>query len=92
MCRQRVLDIAPRRDDGGEHDESEGEERHGRDAAAEPEDLAVGDQDDGQVLEDGVDGDGEVFDCPGCCVDHGDEEEGDGEPCTFKSVCLPSER
>ena len=42
-------------DDGREHHEDEGAERHRGHLAAEPQDLAVGDQDDGQVLEDGVD-------------------------------------
>ena len=31
--------------------------------SAEPDDLSVGNQDDGQVLEDGVDGDGEELLC-----------------------------
>ena len=47
MCRQCMLDIAPRSDDGRKNDQSEGEERHRRDGPAEPEDFPVGDQDDG---------------------------------------------
>lgn len=43
------------------HHECEGHEGEGRHGASEPEDLAVGDQDDGQVLEDGVDGNREVL-------------------------------
>lgn len=78
---QRVLDVGPRGDDGAEDHEAEGEERHGRHRAAEPEHLAVRDQDDGQVLEDGVHGDGQEFQRPGAGVDHADEEERDGEPC-----------
>jgi hypothetical protein len=78
---QSVLDVGPRGDDGAEDHEAEGEERHGGHRAAEPEHLAVGDQDDGQVLKDGVDGDGQEFQRPGAGVDHADEEERDGEPC-----------
>lgn len=37
------------------------DEREGRNRSAEPKDFAVGDQDDGQVLEDRVDRDGEVL-------------------------------
>ena len=43
------------------HHEPERDEREARDEAPEPEELAIGDQDDGEVLEDGVDGDGEVL-------------------------------
>ena len=77
---QRVLDVGPRGDDGAEDHEAEGEERHGGHRAAEPEHLAIRDEDDGQVLEDGVDGDGQEFERPGAGVDHADEEERDGEP------------
>jgi hypothetical protein len=70
---QSMLDISPGSNDGTQHHEAEGEERHAGDGAAEPEDLAIGDQDDGQVLEDGVDGDGEEAEGPGGGVDHADE-------------------
>ncbi len=68
----RVLDICPGGDDGAENHEAEGEEGHSRNGAAEPEDFAVGDQDDGQVLEDGVDGNGEELKGFGTGVDHAD--------------------
>ncbi len=41
--------------------ETERNERERRDGTAEPQHLAVGDQDDGQVLEDGVHWHGEVL-------------------------------
>jgi hypothetical protein len=76
-----VLDVCPCGDQGRENHETKGEEGGSGDAAAEPQNLTVGDQDDGQVLEDGVDGDGEVLQGLRRRVDHADEEEGDGEPC-----------
>jgi hypothetical protein len=78
---QSVLDVCPCSDEGREDHETKGEESGSGDAAAEPQDLTVGDQDDGQVLENGVNGDGEVLQGLGRRVDHADEEEGDGEPC-----------
>lgn len=77
---ERVLDIGPGGDDGGEDHEAEGEEGGWGDGAAEPEDLSVCDDDDGQVLEDGVDWDGKELECLGGGVDHADEEEGDWKP------------
>jgi len=74
------LDISPGGNDGAEHHQSEGQQGEGRHAAAEPEDLAVCNDDDGQVLEDGVDGDGEELEGLGAGVDHADEEQRDGEP------------
>jgi hypothetical protein len=76
-----VLDVCPCSDQRRENHEAKGEESGSGDAAAEPQNLTVGDEDDGQVLEDGVDGDGEVLQGLGRGVDHADEKEGDGEPC-----------
>ena len=59
-------------DDGGENHEDEGAERHWGDLTAKPQDLAVGDQDDGQVLENGVDWDGQVLQGLRGGVDHED--------------------
>lgn len=75
-----VLNVGPGGDDGGEDHEAEGEEGGWGDRAAEPEDLAVGNDDDGQVLEDGVDWDGKELEGFGGGVDHADEEEGDWKP------------
>ena len=76
-----VLNICPSCDDGAEDHQSEGEESHWCDRATEPEHLTVCDQDDGQVLEDSIDGDREELERPSTCVDHADEEESNGEPC-----------
>jgi hypothetical protein len=81
-----MLDVSPSRNDGAHDHETEGEKRHGCDGASEPEHLSICDQDDCQVLEDGVDRDGEELEGPCARVDHADEEEGDGEPC----VCQPA--
>jgi len=89
VTRYRVLDVGPCCDDRGEDHQAEGEERHAGHAAAEPKHLAVGDQDDGQVLEDGVDRDGEKLDGFAAGVDHSDQQERDGEPWMFLSVYGP---
>ena len=75
-----MLDVCPSRDDGTQDHESEGEKSHGCDRAAEPKNLAVCDQDDRQILEDGVDGNRQIFEsfCTG--IDHSDEEDGYREP------------
>jgi hypothetical protein len=75
-----MLDIRPRRNDRAEDHETKGEEGHICDGAAEPEDFAIGDQNDCQVLENGVDGDGKEFEGLRAGVNHADEEEGDREP------------
>ena len=75
-----MLDVGPCCDDRGEDHQAEGEERHAGHAAAEPKHLAVGDQDDGQVLEDGVDWDGKELNGFAAGVDHSDQKERDGEP------------
>jgi hypothetical protein len=85
---ESVLDICPCSDEGREDHETEGEEGGSGDAAAEPQNLTVGDQDDGQVLENGVDGNGEVLQRLGRRVDHADEEKGDGEPCAGSELVL----
>ncbi len=63
-----------------------------RDGSSEPEHLTVRDENDGEVLEDCVDGYGEVLDCPCAGVDHADEEEGDWEPYTIRDYCASGER
>jgi hypothetical protein len=75
-----MLDVRPSRDDGTQDHESEGEKSHGCDRAAEPKNLAVGDQDDRQILEDGVDGNGQISERFGTGIDHSDEEDGYREP------------
>jgi hypothetical protein len=53
-----MLNVGPCSNKRREDHQTKGEEGKGCHAAAEPEDFAVGNEDDGQVFEDGVDGDG----------------------------------
>lgn len=78
-----MLDIGPSGNDGADHHQTKGEQSQGCDGAAKPKNLSVCDEDDGQVLEDGVDRDGQELKSPGTGVDHADEEERDGEPCSL---------
>jgi len=90
---QSVLDVCPCGNDGAQDHQSEGEKCHRCHCATEPKDLSVCDQDDGQVLEDGVDGNREEFHRPCARVDHADEEERNREPCgesVVVSVRFPS--
>lgn len=75
-----MLDVGPGGDDGAENHQAEGEKGHVGDRATEPEDLTIGDQNDGQILEDSVDGDGEELEGLGAGVDHADQQKGNGEP------------
>lgn len=75
-----MLDVCPGRYDGAEDHQAKREQGHGCDGASEPEHLAVGNYDDGEILENGIHRNGEELDGPGTRVDHADEEEGDGEP------------
>jgi hypothetical protein len=78
---ESMLDICPGCDNGAENHQTEREEGHGGDGATEPQHLSVCDENDSQVLEDGVDGNREKLERPSARVDHADEEKGDGEPC-----------
>lgn len=75
-----MLDVGPGGNDGAENHQTEGEEGHVGDGATEPEDLTIRNQNDGQVLEDGVDGDGEELEGLGAGVDHADQQKRNGEP------------
>lgn len=75
-----MLNVGPRGNDGAENHQTEGEEGHVGDGATKPEDLTVGDQNDGQVLEDGIDGDGQELEGLGAGVDHADQQKGNREP------------
>lgn len=83
---ESVLDVGPGGNQGGKHHQTEREEGHAGDAAAKPENLAICDENDGQVLEDGVDRDGQELEGLGRGVDHADQKERDGEPCGDLSV------
>lgn len=85
--RQSMLNVRPSSNHAAQDHETKTQQGHTRDGAAEPQHLAVGDQDDGQVFKDGVDRDAEKLEGFGGSVDHADEEEGDREP--FASfVCV----
>ena len=43
------------------HHEAKRDQGQARNGAAEPDEFAIGDEDDGEILKDGVDGDGEVL-------------------------------
>lgn len=52
-----MLDISPGSNERAENHETEREQGEVSDGATEPENLSIGDQDNGQVLEDSIDGD-----------------------------------
>lgn len=52
-----MLDISPGSNERAENHQTEREQSEVSDGATEPENLSIGDQDNGQVLEDSVDGD-----------------------------------
>jgi hypothetical protein len=78
--RERVGDVRPGCNDGAEDHEAEAQQGHTCDGPAEPQHLAVRDQDDGQVFEDGIDGNAEELQGLAAGVDHADQQQGDGEP------------
>lgn len=65
-----MLDIRPCSNYRAKNHEPEREERRGSDAATEPEHFAVCDDNDGQVLEDSVDGDRKELKSFGAGIDH----------------------
>lgn len=73
-------DITPSSNDGGHDHEHEGAECHAGDASAKPQNLTVGDQDNRQVLENGVDGDRQKLQSLGRGVDHDHKQQSNGEP------------
>jgi hypothetical protein len=75
-----VGNVRPRSNDGAKDHEAEAQQGHACDGSAEPQHLAVCDQDDGQVLEDGVDGNAEELQGLAAGVNHADQQKGDGEP------------
>lgn len=66
--------------DRGKHHQNEGTQGHGGDLTTKPQHFTVSNQDDGQVLEDGVDRDGQVGDGLGGSIDHGHKEQSNWEP------------
>lgn len=77
---QGVLDVCPGGDDGAQNHQAKREEGHWRDGASEPQNFAVRDQDDSQVFENSVYGNGEELERPSARVNHADEKQRNGEP------------
>jgi hypothetical protein len=75
-----IGDISPRGNNRAHNHEAKGEKSHASDLAAKPKNLAVCNEDNGQVLEDGVDGNAQELDGPGTRVDHANEQQRYGEP------------
>lgn len=75
-----MLDVSPGGNQRTEHHQAEGEESQRGDRATEPKDLAIGDQDNGQVLEDGIDRDRKELKGLGAGVNHADQQKSDREP------------
>lgn len=75
VTRDSALDISPGSNHRAQNHETERREGDGCDGTTKPENLAIGNGDDGQVLEDGVDRHGEVLQSLGACVDHTNEDE-----------------
>lgn len=97
MGRRRITpqcstDIGPGTDDRTQYHESKRQERETGHGTPEPENLAVGNEDDGQVFEDGVGWDGDVLEGFGGGKDHDDQETGYGRPYVSGTVDKESSR
>lgn len=66
--------------DRGEDHQKEGTQGHGSDGATKPQDLTVSNQNDSQVLENGVNWNRQKFQSLGRGVDHGDKQESNRHP------------
>lgn len=80
VCSQCMRNISPGSDDTTGNHESKGEESHSTNRSSKPQHLAVCDEDNGQVLEDGVYGNAEELQRFDRSVDHANEEKRDGKP------------
>ena len=77
---QRMLNIRPCCNDGTQNDETKREEGQSCYRSTKPEYLSIGGDYDGQVLENGEHGNGEVLESFRAGVDHADQEERDRKP------------
>lgn len=75
-----MLNVGPCGDDGAHNHESKGEQGKTGDGATEPEHLTVGNEDNRQVLENGVYRNRKKLEGLGASVDHADQKQGDGKP------------
>ena len=78
--RECVRDVRPCSNDRAEDHQAEAQQGHACNGSSKPQHLAVCDQNNRQILEDGVDGDAEELQGLAAGVDHADQQEGDGEP------------
>lgn len=77
---KRMFYIGPCGDDGAEHHQTKGEKGKTRHRTTEPQHLSVRNEDDSQVLEDGVNGDREELKRLGTGVDHTNQKQSNREP------------
>lgn len=75
------LDISPSSDNGAEDHQTKREQDDRGNSATEPKDFTVRNNDNGQVLEDGEDGNREELKGLASGVNHARKKERDGEPC-----------
>ncbi|KAI6768093.1 hypothetical protein HG530_006102 [Fusarium avenaceum] len=78
VTRNSALDISPSSNHGAQDHKTERSESGRGDGTAEPENLAVCNGNNGQVLEDGVDRHRKELQSLGACVDHTNEDERNG--------------
>ena len=77
---QCMLNIRPCCNYGTQDNKTKGEECQSCHGSTEPQYLSIGGDYDGQVLENGEDGNGEVLKSFCASIDHSDQKEGDGKP------------
>lgn len=77
---QSVLNVCPRSNDRAEDHQAKGEQSHWCDVSAKPDDLTICNENNCQILEDGIDGNAEILQRLGRGIDHADKEEGDWKP------------
>ena len=76
-----MLNIGPSSNNGtGDHQSERKQSETCNSRTAKPEDFPISDQNDGQVIEDGVDGNREELQGLGAGEDHSDKEKSNGEP------------
>ena len=79
-------DVRPGSNDGRQDHQGKGEESEHGHASSEPNDLAICNEDNGKILEDGVDGNVEVLECLGSSPDRENKQGRDGSPCSCVAI------
>lgn len=75
-----MCNVRPCCNDGAEDHQSEGKQGHGRNGASKPQNLTIGNQDNGQVFEDRINRDRKVSESLCAGIDHANQEKGNGKP------------